>query len=177
MVSAFPKPREEFLDQDAEEEVRLIQEVIGGIRNLRAEMGVAPGVQVNVLLIPQVKLTPVLEAHSETVKTLAKVAELSIDPSASRPKMAVYSVAGGVEIHLFLEGLLDLDKEQKRLFKEKDEVEKELHSIKEKLANRDFLERAPAQVIEKARRRASDLEAKAMKISEGLRRLQEVVRG
>jgi valyl-tRNA synthetase len=177
MVSAFPKPREEFLDQEAEEEVRLIQEVIGGIRNLRAEMGVAPGVQVNVLLIPQVKLTPVLEAHSETVKTLAKVAELSIDPSASRPKMAVYSVAGGVEIHLFLEGLLDLDKEQKRLFKEKDEVEKELHSIKEKLANRDFLERAPAQVIEKARRRASDLEAKAMKISEGLRRLQEVVRG
>lgn len=177
MISSFPVTREELLDEEAEREVGLIQEVISGIRNLRSEMNLAPGVQVNVLLIPPASVSAVLLEHASIIKVLARVKDLKVDPLASRPKMAIYSLAQEVEIHLLLEGIIDLEKERVRLAKERDEVHRELQSVKAKLCNPRFLEKAPQDVIERTKARASELESKELKLSEGLKRIESIAAG
>lgn len=176
MGSRFPVASPELLDPEAEAEVHLVQAVVGGIRNLRAEMGVAPGVQVAVVLIPPVDLDPTLRGHREIICTLARVGNLRVDAESSRPPMAVYAVAERVEIHLLLGGILELDKEQQRLSREKEQIDRELEVVRGKLANEQFLQKAPGDVVQRVRDRASELESKSRKLGDRIRRLQEVVR-
>ncbi len=177
MNASFPLPRPELLDQKAEAEVQLLQAVVGGIRNLRAEMGIPPGAQLNVVLIPPAGLEALLKEHQEMICTLGRVKDLLVDSKASRPPMAVYSVSETVEIHLLLHGVLELEKEQERLIREKEEIERELEAVRAKLANQGFVQKAPAQVVERVRSKALDLERKSRKLAEGIQRLKDVVRG
>lgn len=176
MSSSFPTPSEDLLDPEAESEVQLLQAVVAGIRNLRAEMEIPPGAKLNVVLIPPVELEITLKAHQDMICTLGKVRDLLVDARASRPPMAVYSISEGVEIHLLLKGVLELEKEQTRLAKEKEQIEKELEAVRAKLANEGFVKKAPPEVVERVRSRVVDLESKSHKLAEGIQRLKEVVR-
>jgi len=176
MSCRFPTPSRELLDPEAEAEVQLLQDVVGEIRNLRAEMGIPPGAKLNVVLIPPAELENTLKAHQEMICTFGKVKDLLVDARASRPPMAVYSIAEGVEIHLLLKGFLELDKEQDRLSREKEQIEKELEAVRAKLANDGFVKKAPLEVVERVRSKAMDLESKSRKLAEGIQRLKEVVR-
>lgn len=176
MSSRFPTPSMELLDPEAEAEVQLLQAVVTGIRNLRAEMEIPPGAKLNVVLIPAAALESTLKAHQEMICTFGKVKDLLVDARASRPPMAVYSIAEGVEIHLLLQGVLELEKEQNRLSREKEQIEKELVAIRAKLANEGFVKKAPPEVVERVRSKALDLESKSRKLAEGIQRLKEVVR-
>ncbi|MGQ9859203.1 MAG: valine--tRNA ligase [Thermodesulfobacteriota bacterium] len=176
MNSRYPVADPGVLDPEAEREVELVQAVVGGIRNLRAEMGVAPGVQVAVVLIPPADKESSLKETGEVIRTLAKVGELKVDANSPRPSMAVYSIAEEVEIHLLLQGILDIDKEQERLSREKAQVDKELDTLRNKLGNEQFLQKAPGHVIQKARERLLELEGRSHKLADGIRRLQNVSR-
>lgn len=65
---------------------------------------------------------------------------------------------------MLLQDILDFDSESKRLEKELTKLEKEFGVTKKKLANEDFLQRAPAEVIEKEREKATRLREKMEKI-------------
>ncbi len=176
IASTYPKASRELLDEEAEQEVRVLQAVVAGIRNLRAEMEIPPGAKVNVVLIPPAELENTLKAHQSMICTLARVKDLLVDAGASRPPMAVYSVSEAVEIHLLLKGVLELEKELNRLTREREHIERELQAVRAKLGNEGFIGKAPAEVVQRARARALDLENKSLKLSDGIRRLQEVVR-
>jgi valyl-tRNA synthetase len=171
MVSPFPCPEASCLDPAAEAEVDLVQQVVVGVRNLRAEMGVPPGVQVPVVLIPTEGSVGILRRHAAAIQLLAKVGELGIDAKAVRPPMAVYAVAEQVEIHLLLEGVLDLGRERQRLETEMAEVHRELQATRQKLSNETFVLKAPAEVVQRVRQKAEDLERRRRKLEEGLARI------
>ena len=77
------------------------------------------------------------------------------------PREAAISVidgeGGGVEVALPLAGLVDLDQERKRIAKEIGKTEKELAGIEKKLSNEKFLERAPADLVEREKGRRIEL--------------------
>jgi valyl-tRNA synthetase len=175
MRSSFPRPEPSFLDPESEAEVELVQGVVGGIRNLRAEMGVPPGVQVPVVLIPGGDGEPILRRHDGIIRVLAKVGNLAIDASAPRPAMAVYALVDRVEIHLCLEGVVDLEKEEQRLLKEHDGVTRELEATSRKLGNQSFVQKAPEEVVERVREKADELERKSKKLDEGLIRIRRAM--
>jgi valyl-tRNA synthetase len=177
MASSFPRPHDSWLDPEAEAEVGLIQAVVGGIRNLRAEMGIAPGVWVSVVLIPQPEKEAALRRHAPTVSALAKVGDLRVDAGARRPPMAVYALASQVEIHLLLEGVVDPEKEAHRLRKELEEVERELDAARQKLAKGDFVRRAPDHVVLRVRQRADELGLRKDKLRDGLQRILSILGG
>jgi valyl-tRNA synthetase len=83
----------------------------------------------------------------------------------------------GLEIFLPLEGVLDFKEETRRLQKEIGKLEPELARTKKKLANEDFLVRAPAEVVAKEREKSDRLGAKLQKLQEQLHRLVELTGG
>ena len=70
-----------------------------------------------------------------------------------------------------LEGVVDLAAEQVRLNKELQKLDGDIAKIDAKLANADFLERAPEEVVEEQRERRDEAEARKRKIGDALRRL------
>jgi valyl-tRNA synthetase len=65
----------------------------------------------------------------------------------------------------------DTNAEKKRLAVQRDKIQKQCDSIKKKLASKDFTEKAPAEVVEKERARAADLEDQMRKVDEALKDL------
>jgi valyl-tRNA synthetase len=100
------------------------------------------------------------------------VGEITISSDCEVPKPAARAFPAGVEIHVPLAGLIDLDKERKRLEKTLAKAEAEIASQSGKLSNEKFLARAPAEVIEHARKLRDELSEKAVKLKESLGELE-----
>ncbi len=177
MKARFPIAESSFQDPEAEEEVALVQQVVGGIRNLRAELGVPPGTKVKAVLIPPQQMEEVLRRHASTIEVLARVERLRVEASALRPPKAVYTLVDQVEIYLPLEGVLDLAKERQRLEKEMVEVDRELSAALRKLSNEDFIRKAPPEVVEKVRIKGIELERKKAKLQQGMERITAAMGG
>jgi valyl-tRNA synthetase len=73
-------------------------------------------------------------------------------------------LAGGNELYLPLEGLLDLDEERARLERELAALDAERARAEAKLANPAFLEKAPAPVVAKARERLAEVDQALAKV-------------
>jgi len=139
----------------------LAKELVGAARNLRNEIGVAPGKRGRLVLV-RGDDGGQLASIRDLVERLAKME--TVELGSGRPEQAVSTVVGDVEVHLPMGGLVDLDKERERLGKQRDEVQRRLGGVRGKLGNASFVERAPAEVVQRER----DLEASLLETLEKL---------
>jgi len=95
-----------------------------------------------------------------------------VGPDVERPKSAPRMVLEWAEVFVPLEGLLDLQQERRRLRQELHEARAGLEATLRKLDNPDFLERAPAEVIEKEKRKAQEFREKVERLEQNLQLLQ-----
>ncbi|MCX5648889.1 MAG: valine--tRNA ligase [Planctomycetota bacterium] len=96
---------------------------------------------------------------SELIRQLANAVKVDIGPQIVKPPHSASDVQGECEVYVPLEGLIDFEAERKRL---EDRIGKErafLGGIEKKLANEKFVERAPAEVVERERARADEVRA------------------
>ena len=146
-------------DLDAEAAYALIQELVGGIRNVRAEYEVEPGRRVPAA----VSLGGSGLAPAEASALLAGLARLDTSslvaaPNAQPPHEAYATVvaAEGVEAWLPLAGLVDLERERARLAAGVGAAAAEVARLEAVLANTTFTERAPAEVVQRERDRLTE---------------------
>jgi len=172
MVAAFPRPAELPVDEAATARVELVQAAVSAVRNVRGEMNVPPSRRVGAQVQAEPQVVEALQAEAETVKALAGLAELTfLPPGAARPAKAAAAVGPGMEIFLPLAGLIDLGEEERRLRKEIDKAAAEGEKIGKKLANAQFLERAPVEVVEKEKGRAAELDETLARLRANLDRV------
>ncbi|MDP4117552.1 MAG: class I tRNA ligase family protein, partial [Bacteroidota bacterium] len=151
-TSEFPKADKNAIDEEAEKEMELIQEVITALRNIRGEMSIPPSKLLNVII----KTNILKEANSAYIKKLAKVDSLVISENIEKPKVSASAVIKGCEIFVPLEGIIDLDVERKRIQKDIDRLEGSLTGIEKKLSNENFLKNAAKEVVEKEKQKKAD---------------------
>jgi len=177
VLAPWPAPERSLRDETLEEKVGVIIDVVRSIRNLRAEWNVEPRRRAPVLLITDAAggtAQAAVEEGRSLIQDLASVSELEVVPGAARrPRHAAAAVTRGVEIYLPLRGLIDLDREAGRLRAELEEATRDLERARAKLANRDFVTKAPPAVVDKERGRAAELEAKCERLSERLAWIEE----
>lgn len=137
-----------------------LQEVIVAIRNIRAEYKVEPKKLVDVVVSEKSLLE-----YTDVITALARVSNLVV---GDRPDQAASAVVGGVQVHVSLEGLVDLDKERTRLKSELAESLKYIGVQETKLENKDFVARAPEKVITLEREKLSEAKTKAEKLAQQL---------
>ena len=146
-IMIAPWVNESVVDEPAEKSMSAIMETIKTIRNLRAEVGVQPKKQSEVMLrFNDESLTAVFKDNEIYLKSLAAAAPVTIIKEEI-PKHALTGVAAGVEIFLPLEGLIDVDKEVARLQKELEKLRKGIELTQNKLKNEKFISKAPEAVV------------------------------
>jgi valyl-tRNA synthetase len=139
--------------------------VITSVRNLRSEMNISPGTKVPIQFYSanQAALTT-LQQQVRSLEILAKIDGLAFNPADDRPQAAAKAVVDDVEIYLPLAGLIDFAEEDRRLTKELDKISKDLTTAQRKLANEDFMAKAPAEVVAKEKERVQTLTEKMAKL-------------
>ncbi|MGE5577413.1 MAG: valine--tRNA ligase [Syntrophothermus sp.] len=169
MIAEWPEPRLEMRDSQAEAEMELLMGIVKGIRNIRAEANVLPGKKVTAILHADAEKCAILEKSRGLLESLAGLERLSIEQELpSKPEKAMTAIAGGVEVYVPLAGLIDIDKEIQRLQKELSNLENEVKRLSAKLDNPGFVQKAPAEVVEKERIKLTEYADKQAKLQERL---------
>lgn len=170
IVASWPVEQTTLTDKKAELNMEIVMETIKAIRNMRAEVNVAPGRKSEAILqLASAELVQLFELNASYVKTLAAVEPLNVSlTTPEKPENAMAAVVSGVEIYMPLKGLIDVDKETARLNKELLTLDKELARVSGKLSNEGFVAKAPPDVIEKEKAKQQEFEEKVKAINERL---------
>ena len=153
MLALAPWPAlEGLIDEAAEAELGWVVELISEIRSARSETNVPAGAQIPLLLVnPSAAARARAERWDETIRRLARLSTITIAESA--PRSSVQLIVRGEVAALPLEGVVDLEAEVARLDKERAKLAGDIDKIDVKLANADFLARAPEEIVDEQRER------------------------
>ncbi len=159
-------------DTEAEAEIGFVVDLVSEVRSVRTEIAVPPAAQVPLVLVGAPK-----EVHArmgtwaETIKRLARLSDISF--AAEAPPDSVQMIVRGTLCALALQGIIDFDAERVRLEKEIKKSRADAAKFEAKLANADFLARAPEEVVEENREKLAEALARAAKLEEALARLDK----
>ncbi len=170
-LAAYPTPDEAQFDIAAENDMAILQELIANIRYLRAELKVEQKLRVPIQIYAQDSSTRSLIARSHgAVERLANVENITFSDAPLSGRAATRSTAR-LDVHLTYDKKVDAEAERTRLQKELGRYEKEISSGQRQLQNEQFLAKAPPQVVEGIRKRASELEVLRTKAQTALAEL------
>jgi len=169
MTADFPRPSGFPEDKDAIKEMELLMGIITGIRNIRGEMNIPPAKGLNIIIdMANQEESETLHRNMAHIKSLAKVEEASIVSGVPKPEASASAVFGPNQVHVLLKGLIDFDEERKRLNKEIKKIEKDIQASDKKLSNKNFLEKAPADIVTKVKEKVEALSMKLDKLNQNL---------
>ena len=169
---SWPKASEIPADETATAEIEWFKNVLSGIRRIRAEMNIAPGKTIPLLLADGDATDRARAAKfAAQISFLARVdAPQWIDSGANEPAAAA-AVVGSMRVLIPLAGLIDLGAEKTRLAKEIGRIEGEIKKCENKLGNANFVANAPAEVVTQERQRIADWGTQLTALREQMQKL------
>jgi valyl-tRNA synthetase len=173
MVAPYPAADERRLDEAAERDFVLLRELITGVRNVRNEYKVEPARWVAATVAGGAR-TALLSEQRALIVRLARVADDQlevVERLGRRPEQAAALVVEGVEVFLPLAGLIDLAAERTRLGKELEQVEADIARREGRLGNAGFVDKAPANVVQRERDGLAAAQATAERLRERISQL------
>ena len=166
VIAGYPKvdPGLDFPDKAGE--MQHIIDIITGVRSIRGETNISPATRLDIVLRMKSKeVQQSVDDYGFFIRDLARVQSISFIPEeAPRPKRCALAVTAQAEVYVPLEGVIDIDKEKDRLFKQIAKMEKELEGKTKKLSNPGFLEKADPEVVAEQRQIKEELEFKLEKL-------------
>jgi len=171
MISQWPEFDKEYVFDDEEKQMYLIMDAIKSIRNVRAEMNVAPSKKAKLFIVTNNHA--VFEKGKVFFEKMAGASDVQVmAEEAGIPENAVSVVVEGAKMFMPLDDLVDRQKEIERLEKEKQNLEKELQRVDGKLSNAGFVSKAPAHVVEEEKQKRAKYAAMLEKVLESLNSLK-----
>ncbi len=172
IVAKYPEADERFFDEEAERNMSFLMELVRRVRAIRADLG-----------IPTAKVDIVLACDSEEISQLVRdnlwwlqfvgrINEVKFVKFGETIPQAVSELVNSAEVFVPLTGVVDIGKLRERWRKRLSELTRELERVQARLSNPQFVERAPAEVVEAERRRLADLQAQLETLQRRLRSLE-----
>jgi len=150
IVAAWPQAKAAFVAPAEARETDFLKQVITAVRTVRSEMNVPPAQSIKLVGIPySPEQLAILEQTRHIIAKLTRADEITFGLDLTKPEFSAAAMVEKMELFIPLKGLIDLDKEMERLQKEIATTAGLLKSVQGKLANLNFVERAPAAVVQK----------------------------
>ena len=164
MLQEFPESTEHF-NKTAVADVEWLKEVVTSARNIRGEMDISPAKPIPILFYEgsdedRQRLT----THEQLIRFLIRPESLTwLEPDAEVP-VAAAQIIGDMQLLVPMAGLIDKDAELSRLDKEIDRLTKDMGRTEGKLSNAKFVDRAPADVVQKERDKLTDMQSAVIRL-------------
>lgn len=171
MLAPWPVAEEYsvFKDEVSEKTFDVARRLISGVRSTRSRYAISPKQEVAVVVAAGCNVQDILEDQRAFIESVGKVKSLDVaTEDAQKPKDSVALEDPDFTAYIILEGLVDFEKERAHLQKELETSQKELASLEKTLANKGFLAKAAAEIVEKKQARSQELQ-------ETIARLQEQI--
>ena len=167
MLARFPEADREQIVQTTFEQMTVLQDLIGAVRNLRGEMGIQPNVKAPLFVESADNLADYLK-YLPMMTRLTEAQQVAALPESEDAPVAVCNGA-----RLMLKVEIDKAAETARLSKEAEKLQKALDKLNAKLSKPGYTEKAPAHLVEKDKADLAELEDKMAKVQNQLAKLKD----
>ncbi|HFC6729683.1 TPA: valine--tRNA ligase [Neisseria meningitidis] len=167
MLARFPEADSGEIVQTAFEQMTVLQDLIGAVRNLRGEMGIQPNVKAPLF----VESTDDLADYLKYLPMMTRLTEAQQVAALPESEDAPVAVCNGARLMLKVE--IDKAAETARLSKEAEKLQKALDKLNAKLSKPGYTEKAPAHLVEKDKADLAELEDKMAKVQNQLAKLKD----
>ncbi len=175
MLQAYPAVDQTRVDTEAEREIDWLKHFILGVRRIRAEYNIAPGKPLAVQVQGGTDSERAwLERNRRDIVLLTRAESITALDGKAAPEAAT-ALAGDMTLLIPLADLIDPTAERQRLAKEVEKLRGELKRSQAKLANENYVAKAPAEVVDKERSRCADLETSIRRLEEQAARIAAMV--
>ena len=178
MRSSWPEPVREYIFEGASDDMRILQEAVRTLRNLRAEAHIPPQQKLSRAVIrvaPGTRTAEILRASLDQICGLCKVESVILESPSGEwgygPSLS--GVSGDAEVKLPVGDVLDVPEEIARLEKEVATIMKAVAASEARLGKADFVARAPAEVVEKERGKVSEGKAQIERLRANIESLSK----
>ena len=166
MVAPYPQPEAGKSDVEDEAAMGRVMRLVTAVRTLRATYEVDRKRRIDVTVVaPKEEDAAFVAAHGALLRHLAGLGDLRVVPKAPDAPGTLRQPVESVELRVAMAGLFDLAAEKARLHKELAKAEEETASLRRKLDNPQFVERAKPEVVAQARQRLEELSARRAKVA------------
>ncbi|NYS60589.1 valine--tRNA ligase [Vreelandella salicampi] len=160
MVQPWPEADQSKVDEQTTRDIEWLKGVIIAVRNIRAEMNIAPGKPLDVLLTKgKPEDAERLEKNRLFLAKLAKLESVTWLENPDDAPLSATQLVGDMEVLVPMADLIDKDTELARLNKEIEKQDKLIGGIEKKLGNEGFIAKAPEAVVEKERGKLAEFQA------------------
>ena len=174
MTAAYPEAHAEFDNAKADEDMAFLIEIIKAVRNIRMEVNAPMSSAIDILIqLDDEKNEAILRDNMEYVENFLHPKKLEISGKINAPKLAKTAVIAGAQIFVPLSELVDLDEEIAKMGKEEARLEAEVDRASKKLANKGFVDHAPAAVVEKEKGKLAEYESQLAGVRDRIKELKE----
>ena len=167
MLARFPEADREQIVQTTFEQMTVLQDLIGTVRNLRGEMGIQPNVKAPLF----VESADDLADYLKYLPMMTRLTEAQQVAALPESEDAPVAVCNGARLMLKVE--IDKAAETARLSKEAEKLQKALDKLNAKLSKPGYTEKAPAHLVEKDKADLAELEDKMAKVQTQLAKLKD----
>jgi len=158
MIATWPEAEPGRQDDEIEARFARFQEVLKGLREIRSRQNLPPKTAIDFSLRCDEATAALLKPMASYIESMAKARGVAWGPQVAPPQTAASVGLACGELHVDLSGLIDVPAEIARNEKERERLQASIASKDKKLANANFVDRAPAEVV--ATERASLQEAR-----------------
>lgn len=170
--SQWPRYGETAVNSSAADEIAWVQKVISEVRSVRSDMNVPAGARIALIVQDASQTTQQrLQTYDAIIKQMARLENIEL-LNGKAPARSVKTVVDEATLILPIADLIDLDKERDRLKKQIGKLEDDIRKTDEKLNNQQFVDRAPAEILEEFRTRKEEALGVIKKLSNALSQLE-----
>jgi len=177
-IMIAPWPEADAMRQNAEIEAQFarFQEVLRAVRDIRARQGVAPKTPLSFGVRCDAATAELLMPMQPYFTSMANATATAVGPDVAAPSLSAHVPLPGIDIYVDLAGLIDVEAEIARKRQEAEKLTGFIAAKEKKLTNASFVERAPADVVQKERDGLQELKDQLAAAQEVLRSLTEMKR-
>ncbi|MCM8796237.1 MAG: valine--tRNA ligase, partial [Candidatus Omnitrophica bacterium] len=171
MLAPWPHIQEQIIDIELEKKMELVFTLISQIRNIRSELEIPTGRYLSASVSSNnSQIRQLIDSLKEEIKYLARLNSLDIEERFRQNKFSISSLIKDLHLSIPLAGIVDIEKERLKLNARIQETESQIRLKQANLKNKDFLKKAPVEVVEKEKMRLKEL-------TDILSRLKEIKNG
>ncbi|MBM3252144.1 MAG: valine--tRNA ligase, partial [Candidatus Omnitrophica bacterium] len=173
MLQTIPHLQKQMIDKKAESQMQTLIDLVSSLRNIRAEWNIPPLEKIDVFLkVTDASTSKLLEENQTVIKNLSKINTLTIAKEIPRPKDSASGIVGKVSFYVPLSGLIDINKEKLRIESQIIQNENILKGLNTRLKNKQFLRKAPKDVVATEKQKAFEIKDRIGKLKKTIQELK-----
>ncbi len=174
IIAPWPQLPEDLVDSGLEGQFALLQEVTRAVRRSKRSVGLQEGTEVSAVLSCHDEETrALLEPLRELLIRSAVLESLEVGVELARPSGSVTEVLDRLQVFVPVADLVELSRERGRGEKQLENCRRQLASVESRLADEEFRQKAPPEVVDREAGRAQELRRQAEALEMNLRGLGE----